>query len=218
MTETIAVGEPPDRHRRWRGAVWVANSLERHRLAHRPGVEPGRGDDRRSARPRRTSTVAHDRVWVSVQAERRPAEPPAAAASEDVAQGADLQIPGSIDPALTAVRRLQRAGADLRAALQLPGPPVPDGARLAARGRRRTSLGLRRRRIYTFELRDDFRFSPPSNEPVTAAAFERAIERGLSPEMGSYGGRSSRKTSSAPRSIASGEAPDLAGVVARARR
>ena len=41
-------------------------------------------------------------------------------------------------------------------------------------------------RTYTFRLRDDFRFSPPSNRPVTAAAFERAIERSLDPRTGSY--------------------------------
>ena len=36
-------------------------------------------------------------------------------------------------------------------------------------------------RIYTFRVRPGFRFSPPSNAPVTADAFRRAIERGLHP-------------------------------------
>ena len=36
-------------------------------------------------------------------------------------------------------------------------------------------------RRYTFHLRPGFRFSPPSNAPVTAAAFRRAIERALHP-------------------------------------
>ena len=43
-------------------------------------------------------------------------------------------------------------------------------------------------RTYTFRVRSGFRFSPPSNEPVTAAAFKRAIERALSPRLGSFGG------------------------------
>ena len=33
-------------------------------------------------------------------------------------------------------------------------------------------------RVYTFRIRPGYRFSPPSGEPVTAVAFQRAIERG----------------------------------------
>jgi ABC-type oligopeptide transport system substrate-binding subunit len=38
-------------------------------------------------------------------------------------------------------------------------------------------------RRYTFEIRTGFRFSPPSNEEVTAASFRHAIERALSPKF-----------------------------------
>ena len=34
-------------------------------------------------------------------------------------------------------------------------------------------------RVYTFRIRAGYRFSPPSREPVTALAFQRAIERAL---------------------------------------
>ena len=34
-------------------------------------------------------------------------------------------------------------------------------------------------RVYTFSIRTGYRFSPPNGRPVTAAAFERAIERNL---------------------------------------
>jgi ABC-type transport system substrate-binding protein/DNA-binding SARP family transcriptional activator len=37
-------------------------------------------------------------------------------------------------------------------------------------------------RTYTFEIRPGYRFSPPSNEPVTADSFKHAIERSLSPK------------------------------------
>ena len=36
-------------------------------------------------------------------------------------------------------------------------------------------------RTYTFRIRPGFRFSPPSNEPVTAETFRYTIERTLSP-------------------------------------
>jgi peptide/nickel transport system substrate-binding protein len=39
------------------------------------------------------------------------------------------------------------------------------------------------RLTYRFRIRHGFRFSPPSNEPVTAASFKRAFERTLSPVM-----------------------------------
>lgn len=46
-------------------------------------------------------------------------------------------------------------------------------------------------RTYTFRIRPGFRFSPPSNEPVTAATFryaiERALSRGLGPGAPAYG-------------------------------
>jgi DNA-binding SARP family transcriptional activator/ABC-type transport system substrate-binding protein len=38
-------------------------------------------------------------------------------------------------------------------------------------------------RTYTIRIRDGYRFSPPSNEPVTAASFRRAFERSLSPNF-----------------------------------
>ena len=39
-------------------------------------------------------------------------------------------------------------------------------------------------REWTFRIRPGFRFSPPSNAPVTAASMRYTIERALSPEMG----------------------------------
>ena len=41
-------------------------------------------------------------------------------------------------------------------------------------------------RTYTFRIRRGFRFSPPSNEPVTAATFRYTIERTLSPDAQNY--------------------------------
>ena len=40
-------------------------------------------------------------------------------------------------------------------------------------------------KTYTFTLRNDFVFSPPSNEPVTAAHFKHAFDRLLDPSMNS---------------------------------
>jgi ABC-type transport system substrate-binding protein len=40
-------------------------------------------------------------------------------------------------------------------------------------------------RTYVFRIRRGYRFSPPSNQPVTAAAVRYSIERALSPKLGS---------------------------------
>src|SRR6185437_5680316 len=38
-------------------------------------------------------------------------------------------------------------------------------------------------KTYKFTIRGGFRFSPPSNEPVTAQTFKDSIERTLNPRM-----------------------------------
>ena len=60
-----------------------------------------------------------------------------------------------------------------------PGPAtlVPE---LAAGWPRVTDGG----RTYTFHIRHGYRFSPPSNQPVTAAALQHTIARALSPQLG----------------------------------
>jgi DNA-binding SARP family transcriptional activator/ABC-type oligopeptide transport system substrate-binding subunit len=40
------------------------------------------------------------------------------------------------------------------------------------------------RRTYTFTIRPGYRFSPPSDQPVTAETFRYSVERALSPKMG----------------------------------
>ena len=59
----------------------------------------------------------------------------------------------------------------------------------------------RDRRTYKFRIRPDFRFSPPSNEAVTADTFRYAIERALSPKLGQF-------------TRAAGFASDIAGLPA----
>ena len=42
-------------------------------------------------------------------------------------------------------------------------------------------------RTYTFRIRRGFRFSPPSNEEMTAATFKHSFERLVSPRLGNGG-------------------------------
>ncbi|HET8652775.1 MAG TPA: ABC transporter substrate-binding protein, partial [Gaiellaceae bacterium] len=66
-----------------------------------------------------------------------------------------------------------------------PDLPAPEGGRLrpeVARGMPTISADGK---TYTFQLRDDFFFSPPSNERVTAAHFKWAIDRALNRQTSS---------------------------------
>ena len=67
--------------------------------------------------------------------------------------------------------------------LNYPDAPAPVGLRLrpevAAAMPKMSADG----RTYTFRVRAGYRFSPPSNEPLTAETFRYSIERALSPEL-----------------------------------
>jgi peptide/nickel transport system substrate-binding protein len=94
--------------------------------------------------------------------------------------------PGSTDPALFPVDN-QIGFATCALLYNYPDRPFPAGSRLRPEVAAGPPLISDGGRTYGISLRSGYRFSPPSNEPVTAAAFERAIERVLSPKIHSYG-------------------------------
>ena len=167
------------------GAVWVANSLggtvsridpEANRVE--TTIEVGEAPQ--------GVTVAHDRVWVTVQASSEAPDAPPPAAGEDVARVLGLTPPGSIDPAQSTVP-FEVSFATCALLYNYPDRPFPEGSRLQPEVAAGEPLVSEDGRTYRFRIRPGFRFSPPSNEPVTAAAFERTLERVLSPAIDSYG-------------------------------
>jgi YVTN family beta-propeller protein len=184
VTDTIRVGRRPTGLAVGEGAVWVANSLSGtvSRIDPKSGrveaaVEVGEAPQ--------GVTVAYGLVWVSVQQRAAP-EGPAPKAPGGVARLLVRADPGPTDPAVDL--DLQRLSATCALLYNYPDRPYPEGAELrpeVAEGQPAVSSDGR---TYEFRVRPGFRFSPPSNEPVTAEAFERAIERGLSPRSGSFAG------------------------------
>jgi peptide/nickel transport system substrate-binding protein len=69
--------------------------------------------------------------------------------------------------------------------LNYPDRPAPEGGRLQPEVARAMPTVSPDGKTYTFELRDDFAFSPPSNEHVTATHFKWAIDRALNRQMNS---------------------------------
>ena len=184
VIDTIRVGRRPTGVAVGEGAVWVANSLSGtvSRIDPRNGrveatVEIGEAPQ--------GVTVSNGLVWVSVQHRATP-EGPGTTARGRVARLLVLEDPGPTDPALDF--DLQRQSATCAALYNYPDRPYPEGAELrpeVAMGQPSVSADGR---TYEFRVRRGFRFSPPSNEPVTADAFERVIQRGLSPRVGSFAG------------------------------
>jgi YVTN family beta-propeller protein len=160
------------------GGVWVADSrgasvtridARTNRVTHtiRVGGSP------------EAVVVDAGRVWVTVQAASRPPGRPVMGGTLRIVQPNDF---GSTDPAVmgsfgNAARQLEYA--TCAKLLDYPDRPAPLGARMVpevAAAPPRVSDGGR---TYTFTVRPGYRFSPPSNRPVTAHAFQRAIERVL---------------------------------------
>jgi peptide/nickel transport system substrate-binding protein len=80
--------------------------------------------------------------------------------------------------------RLQVEYATGATLLQYPDAPAPRGSVLAPYVAAALPAVSDGGRTYTFRVRRGFRFSPPSNAPVTAETFRYAIERALSPRLG----------------------------------
>jgi YVTN family beta-propeller protein len=212
VTETIPVGRHPTGIAAGGGAVWVANSLDSTVSRIDPETNRVEATAEVGEAPQGV-TVAHHLVWVSVRAAAIPPETPASASAENAAR---LLIPEepSTDPALTGLADFQRSGATCALLYNYPDRPFPEGARLQPEVANGPPSVSEHGKTYTFTIRSGFRFSPPSNERVSAAAFERAIERALSPGLRSNGGALVGDIVGAQK-YGTGKTQDLAGVTAR---
>jgi peptide/nickel transport system substrate-binding protein len=183
VLQTIPVGRRPTGIAAGRGGVWVANSLSG--TVSRIDPETDRVDVTVAvgSAPQEVH-VDRNGVWVSVQAN---ADPPVAGSGDlptDVARLLINEDPGPIDPAFFPGAVSYPTCALL---YYYPDRPFPAGSRIRPEVAQRPPQISDGGRTYKFRLRSGYRFSPPSDEPVTAAAFERAIERALHPARNSYG-------------------------------
>jgi DNA-binding SARP family transcriptional activator/ABC-type transport system substrate-binding protein/streptogramin lyase len=82
-----------------------------------------------------------------------------------------------------------------------PNAPAPAGWHVAPEVAAAPPTVSADGQTYSFRIGPGFRFSPPSNQPVTAETFRYTIERALSPRLG-------------PKAVAAAFASDIAGVAA----
>jgi YVTN family beta-propeller protein len=178
IATTIPVGAHPAAIAVGAGAVWAANQYD----GTISRIDPRRNEVVKTIDVGGSPTgIALSRalVWVTVQ------ENPLAPVSKDVTGGV-LRIAGrpNFDPAqagldFDGLQMLYTACARL---LNYPDKSGPAGSRLQPEVARAMPDLSADRKTYTFRLRRDYRFSPPSNEPVTAVTFKDTIERTLNPK------------------------------------
>jgi class 3 adenylate cyclase/ABC-type transport system substrate-binding protein len=213
VAETVSVAGGPGAVAIGAGAVWVAG----RRDGTVTRIDPGGGD----ARVTRTVRLGHSpqgiavvdgAVWVALQAGPPRAAP--AGGTPDVLRVARPEgLFAGTDP-LFAFASDQIQYATCAQLFNYPDRPYPEGAELqpeVAAGMPAVSDGGR---THAIRLRTGFRFSPPSNAPVTAQAFERALERGLHPRAQSFAAIMMSDIAGAA-DYAAGRAKRIAGVAAR---
>jgi YVTN family beta-propeller protein len=187
-TMTIGVGRRPRGVAVGAGAVWVANSGDGTISRVDPRANRVSATIPIGQSPQAV-VVSRDAVWVSVAA--RPATPASSSAGPPRVLRVVREVPfASTDPALSGntvdLQALQLYYATCAGLLTYPDRPAPEGTRLVpdvAKGMPSVSADGR---TYTFIVRRGFRFSPPSNTPVTAATFKHTIERVLGPRLKAY--------------------------------
>ncbi len=179
VTSEIRVGAAPIALAVIGESVWVANS----------------GDGTLSQIDARTNRVAAPlrignspsalaavggRLWVSVQAPAAGVASPVTGPTGGVIRVAYKDDPGSLDPG-GGYQGWQILNATCALLYNYPDVSGAAGARIIPEVARAMPAVSRDGLRYTFTIRADFRFSPPSNAPVTAQTFRDVIERALSP-------------------------------------
>ena len=217
MITTVKVGSAPSAIAEGDGSVWVANS----------GDGTLTRIDERTSRPTahvavggspQALVVAEGKVWVSVQPPP-PAEPTGGTLVVSVPR--DITV---FDPAVAnAIDDGSIVSAICSTLLRYPDEPGLAGLRLAPDAARAAPIVSDGGRSYTFVIRPGLRFSPPSNELVTAETFKHTIERSLSPRKsmglaGSGPGQQELPDVVGAAAYMAGKAQHIAGISARGDR
>jgi YVTN family beta-propeller protein len=181
VTTTIPVGDAPTGVAVGAGSVWVANGGDGTITRIDPHTDRATATIRVGGSPQAV-LVAGARVWVTVDA-------PAVKAAGIAARNDTLRVDapfdvGYMDPALAydgvSWELLYATCAKL---LNYPDKSGLVGSQLVPEVAQSLPTVSDGGRTYTFTIRPGFRFSPPSNAPVTAETFKNTIERTLNPAM-----------------------------------
>lgn len=179
---SIAVGAAPSALAVGAGSVWVADAgdgtVERISPASNQvtariavGGSPG------------ALTIADGRAWVTLDTPEVRASFSSRGGVARIDSSYDVS---SMDPALADdALSWQLLYATCAHLVNYPDKSGPAGRELIPEVAQALPTVSRSSKRYTFTIRRGFRFSPPSNTPVTGEAFKYAIERTMNPRMNS---------------------------------
>ena len=214
VTATIPVGRSPAGVAYGAGSVWVADSGDGTVTRIDPHTDKPRtitvGGSPQAI------TIADGKAWVTVDEQAIPQ-------SRGAPESGTLRLVSSsdvpfLDPANSygafSNAILYATCAQL---LNYPDKAGPAGSQLIPEVAQSLPARSLDGRTYTFKIRRGFRFSPPSNQAVTAQTFKATIERTLNPGMHSYFDRYLTDVVGA-RAYMSGKASHIAGVIATGDR
>jgi YVTN family beta-propeller protein len=205
---TTPVGDAPIAVLATSAAVWVANSRDGTVMRLDPHTGSVSKTVRLGGSPNALSADAGT-VWVAV-ASAPHAEPVAGGVVHMSIQNASP----TLDPGLGL--GFQIAYATCANLVTYPDKPAPAGSRIVPEVAEAVPAPTEGGKVYTFKIRSGFRFSPPSNEDLTAKTFKSTIERVVNPRLKSQLA-SSFSNIVGYQAYAKGKAKGLAGVTAHRR-
>ena len=155
--------------------LWVANGRDGTVMRLDPRSGKVTKTIRLGGTPDALATAA-GKLWVAVAP--APPRPPATGGVAHLTSQFDIE---ALDPALAIQPAIPYATcANL---VSYPDKPAPEGSRIVPEVAEAVPTPTAGGRTYTFTIRPGFRFSPPSNEPVTAPTFKATIERVANPRL-----------------------------------
>jgi len=203
---TTRVGSAPAALAATPSAIWVANSGDGTVMRLDPHSGERLGTKQIGGTPDALAFAA-GRVWVAVSP--APPSPPATGGTAHLTAQSD---PNSLDPAFDL--DFQIVYATCANLVTYPDKPGAAGSHVVPEVAEAVPTPTDGGRTYTFRIRRGFRFSPPSNAPVTAATFKSTIERVVNPHLKSFNA-SLFNDIVGYRQYRAGKARGLSGVVAR---
>ena len=211
VTDTISVGHSPTGVAVGAGSIWVANSGDGTVTRIDPKTNKVQATIDVGGSPQ-AITAADGRIWVTVDAQTiKPTD--LAAEGGTLRMDAQLGI-NSTDPPLAAFPVAEQVlYATCAKLLNYPDRSGPAGSRLIPEVAQSLPARSPDGKAYTFTIRSGFRFSPPSDAPVTAQTFKDTIERTFDPRMWGVGPEFSDIVGAA--AYAARKAPHISGIVVR---
>jgi YVTN family beta-propeller protein len=209
VTQTVPVGRSPTAVAFGAGSVWVANGGDGTVTRINPANDRLEATIPVGGSPQ-AITIANGKAWVTIDAQT---VTPAGRNGGTLRALSPLDV-DAVDPALAySALSQQIIYSTCAALLSYPDKAGPAGALLTPEVAQSLPTRSPDGRTYTFKIRAGFRFSPPSNQAVTAQTFKYTIERTLKPQMQS-GFAADLADIVGARAYMAGKAAHIAGVTA----